>query len=287
MKSSLRYWTLKVLSLALSDRLHNFLGFVYYHHRLPGKRSIPDIVYNLKNDKRELSTPVRTFVSDKELMKVFVNGILGPGRTVPSLLVTDDLERLRALKLSEPAVVKSTHGSGHIQFVKDKSEIDLKLCEKWLEENYYRTYRERNYKYLKPKIIIEPLVFGQEEPIDYKMFFIDGGFIFLQLDFDRQTAHTRMFFDRDFSPLGFSMKYPVAKHENFSTYRPENLNQMIEAGAELAKQFNGLIRIDFYTDGFNFYIGELTNCHGSGWEKIIPPEKATVVEQILSRTLRG
>jgi hypothetical protein len=287
MRNIKKFFIKFIQKIIVFDYLYNLLGFIYFHRRLPNKTNIPDIVFRIKNDKKELSSPIRVFVSDKYLMKIFVSGVLGEGHTVPTIHITEDIKTLNNVNISETVVIKSTHSSGHIQLVQDTKVIDLDMCEKWLNENYYSLYREYNYKFLKPKIIVEPLVFKMTNPVDYKMFFFDSKFIFMQLDFDRQKYHSRMFFDSKFCPLGFSMKYPVSKHENYDYWKPDNLSEMLLAGTQLAKHFNGLIRIDFYTNGKEFYVGEITNCHGSSFEKIIPKEKEALVEHIVKDVINA
>ena len=43
---------------------------------------------------------------------------------------------------------------------------------------------------------------------------------------------------------------------------------MLEAAAKLAKGFS-FIRVDLYTNGTDFKVGEITNCHGSGMQTLL------------------
>ena len=44
------------------------------------------------------------------------------------------------------------------------------MIKRWFSSNYYNRSREANYKLLKPKIIVEELLFNDENIKDYKFF---------------------------------------------------------------------------------------------------------------------
>ena len=93
-------------------------------------------------------------------------------------------------------VVKPTHASGLVHFVKD-TDFDKSDFIDWLSLNYYNVSREANYRYLNPKIIVEEPVFGRKDVDDIKFFCVNGQVKVIQWDFVRHTNHTRMFYDRN------------------------------------------------------------------------------------------
>ena len=65
------------------------------------------------------------------------------------------------------------------------------------------------------------------------------------------------------------MSYPSS---NITTSKPKKLNEMIEVARELSSFFT-IVRIDFYTDNTNFYVGEITHCPESACGRIMPSKK--------------
>jgi hypothetical protein len=67
---------------------------------------------------------------------------------------------------------KPTHSSGQVRIVKNYIENEALKAELkgWLKFDHYVRSRERNYKNLKKKVIVEPVIFGETDLVDYRFF---------------------------------------------------------------------------------------------------------------------
>jgi hypothetical protein len=263
------------------DYLVSLVIFMRFQRRLPKVHEglYNDSLFYLKTTG-EILDPLRVFVSDKEFVKTYVREKVGDAYNVPTLDVVHSLEEALSYVFPEHCVIKPTHMSGPVMFRKHGSEVDYTLFEKWFAANYYRWGREANYKHLKPKLIIEPYIFGQSEVEDYKFFCVNGKPCVIQVDGTRHTRHTLNFYSTSWEDLPFGVAaFPKAS----PVKRPDNLEEMLEIAAKLSKDFN-LVRVDLYSDNKSVLVGELTNCPGNTQMCFIPRESG---EKEMSHLLFG
>jgi hypothetical protein len=149
---------------------------------------------------------------------------------------------------------------------RENGPIDFEEIQRWFNSSFYRVNREANYKNLKPKVIVEPLIFDSDNLSDYKIFCFKGKPKLIQVDVDRLLNHTRKIFDLDWNEMPFSLGYPLSKRQ---IEKPENLVKMLEVAGSLACHFN-FVRVDLYSNGEECYVGEITNCHGNAGENFMP-----------------
>jgi hypothetical protein len=109
-------------------------------------------------------------------------------------------------------------------------------------------------------VIVEPLIFGQFAPEDFKVFCWRGVPRLIQVDISRFGKHVRAYFDPEWKRLPFTMNHPAAEA---SVARPPALDVMLELAAKLSTPFT-FIRVDFYARGSQVMVGELTNCPEAG-----------------------
>jgi hypothetical protein len=100
---------------------------------------------------------VLTQIADKAAVRSYVESRLGP-QVLPKLYYL--MTRPNTIpfdQLPDRFVVKPTHGSGWVQIVTDKSELDraalIETCTGWLNQNYYEITREWVYKNIEPRIV--------------------------------------------------------------------------------------------------------------------------------------
>lgn len=250
------------------DTLFYYLQFIRAHGRLPQKRlSFNDLLFQLKASER-IDSALLGFISDKQLVKLFVRSVVGEEFNVPTLSILKNEAEVRNYDFQKNCVVKPTHASGEVIFTGSDGNVNRSKVISWLKYDYYKKTRERNYRNLEKKIIVEPLIFGRSDNLDYKFHCYHGKVRLLQVDTDRHVNHTRAFFKRDFERLPFSIGYPISE---VKVSRPENLTRMIEI-AECLSSYFPYIRVDMYTDGERFLVGELTNLHGNAHEPFFPLE---------------
>lgn len=248
------------------DRLFSLIEFYRGNGRLPRTDMLfNDYLYRLKNSD-EAMNPLRAYVSDKEFLKNYVTAKIGPEYNVPTLKVLHSMDEARNYDFPKRCCIKPTHLSGVVILREDGEEIDFEEIQNWLGRNYYYSGREKNYRYLKPKIIVEPLIFDSTDNEDIKFFCYKGVAKFLQIDFARATDHRRLYFDRDWVKQSFSRQVPMSDQ---GYERPANLDALLTVADMLSDPFE-FIRVDLYTDGEKIHVGELTSYPGNGKIPFIP-----------------
>lgn len=261
----------------LGDRVVSYINFIMNNNRLPKKQlTLNDVLYRIKTTD-EIIDPLRVFVSDKEFLKVFVSATIGPKFNVPTLDVIRDISVLEHYPFPANCCIKPTHASGEFIIRKDNEPLDINRLKSWFRLNYYGQTREANYKSLKPKIIVEPLIFGGAHVEDYKFLCYQGVPKIVWVDLDRHVRHRRKVFDADWNELDFSITKTRSK-DPFK--KPKNLSEMLEVASKLAAQFS-FVRIDLYSDGNSILVGEITNCSGNAGERFLPPEGEAKAARIL------
>jgi hypothetical protein len=261
------------------DRLFLTLQFWRDHKRMPRRSggTLNDAYFHI-NTSDAILDPVRVFVSDKALVKEYVTAKVGAQHNVETVAVLDSFEAARDFAYPADCVIKPTHMSGEVILRRGGSPVDLDTLRRWFQSNYYDTSREANYRYLRPRVIVEPFIFGRDNVEDFKIFCLHGRPLVVQVDFDRYTRHTQNLYTTDWELLPFAITCPMGP----GFPRPRNLAQLLNLAARLSKEFS-LMRVDLYTNGQSILVGELTSLHQSGRGQFVPPTG----EAIMSRLFFG
>ena len=230
-----------------------------------------DRLFKMKTDGTFLE-PLRQFISDKELMKLYVGGAVGWEYNIETFQVLRRPDEVDTLELGRiPCVLKPTHACGPVLFITDPEEtVDRDVLKGWFNLDYYKSSREQNYKFLRPKVIVEEFFSadGQTIPNDYKIFCFNGVPKVVQIDSGRFHQMSRMLYDTNWNRLPFTIIYPGRGKDD---PKPAHLQKMLEIAARLSQPFS-FIRVDMYYDGNNIKVGELTNSPGSANANVIPHE---------------
>ena len=257
------------------DFLLNISLFFYSHRRLPNRKwNFSDQIFWQKCDVRYNLSPLVCLTSDKYLVKLFISYVIGERFCVPTLDIVDTNELNSTVFYDREVVVKPRHLSGFVTFYNAGDPVDQTRYRDICSRNHYEYFREMNYKYLPKGLIVEPILYGDRNLNDIKIFFYNGKLLFLQMDSDRGNDHRRLIFDKNFRSLEISLKYPVNKHLRL----PSNIATICDLIQPLGSFFSRWVRIDCYTDGNDIKIGEITHCHGSSLERVIPAEGQSVFE---------
>ena len=259
------------------DRLVSVIQFFRFHKRLPNKSmSYNDVLHRIKTSD-ELLDPLRVFVSDKEFLKLYVKAVVGDEYVVPTLDVLRSKAAVDAYEFPAQCCIKATHTSGRVILRKQGEPVDRALIKSWFDVNYYLVGREANYKLLKPKVIVEPILFGSWNLQDYKVFCLNGTPKLVQVDVDRYIKHKRKYFDAQWNELPFSIKYP---RSDKTIPRPQNFDEMLSVAARLSKDF-GFVRVDLYSDDKNVRVGEITHCADNADGSFKPASAEKLVSDFL------
>lgn len=249
------------------DYILNYMKFIEDHKRLPRSRNyFNDYLYSIKNSN-EILSPLRQFISDKYLLKIYVKSKLGDKYNVPTIAIFESYEDLKKFSFPADCCIKPTNASQAVILRKNNEPIDVKKTEKWFELDYYRLTRERNYKYLKPMVIVEPLIFDSKNLMDYRFFCYNGEAKLICIDIGKFSGYKRVFYNRNWEKQEFSLRYPIYEGD---IEKPNNLNEMIKVVEILSSDFD-FVRVDLYSDGASCLVGEITNCHAAASQNFIPP----------------
>ena len=219
------------------------------------------------------STPIKTRLADKFLVRDWVAEKIGEEYLIPLLGVYDYFEEIDFDKLPNQFVIKCNHGCGYNIIVKDKSKLDLNevkaKLDKWMTENFaFKWGVELHYRDIPPKIIIEKFMDdGTGDLRDYKFTCFNGEPEFIWMDSDRHSEHKRNLYDLQWNQLDYKVN---SKYSTFpSPEKPECLEEMVELARKLSADFN-YVRVDFYIINNRVYFGEMTFTSSSGTEDICP-----------------
>lgn len=266
-----------ILDTEIVDRAIALKRFLAVHRRLPKNQNIfNDYLYKIKTSKK-ITDPLRVFVSDKEFVKIYINSVVGEKYNVPTVAILNSPRDVYEFNFPENCCIKPTQASGEVIIRTNNSPVDLEKVISWFALNYYKTTKERNYKTLIPKVIVEPLIFGKTDLTDYRIFCYMGKPKLISLDIGKYSSYTRAFYDTEWNEQSFSLGYPKAECK---IPQPENLKEMLYIAERLSMNFD-LIRIDIYSDGTDCYVGEITNCHASAGQSFIPKSAEKIASKMI------
>ena len=213
------------------------------------------------------STPIKTRLADKYLVRDWVKERIGEEYLIPLLGVWDNFDDIDFSKLPQKFVLKCNHGCAYNIIVKDKNKLDYektkKRINKWMGRDYGKRSYEMHYSNIKRKIIAEEYIENINDDLyDYKVWCFGGKAHYIQFLSERNTNGLKMaFYDRDWNKQNFVYSHPLDK-KIFP--KPKQLNLLLDLAEKLAKDFSH-VRVDFYiTNSGKIYFGEMTFTSCSG-----------------------
>jgi len=219
------------------------------------------------------STPIKTRLADKFLVRDWVKEKIGEEYLIPLLGVYDKFEDIDFSKLPDRFVIKCNHGCAYNIIVKDKSKLDLAevkaKLDKWMSENFaFKWGMELQYKDIPHKIIIEQYIENKHsggDLYDYKFWCFNGRVEYIQFLSERNVDGLKSaFYDRNWKKQHFTT---TAKLDPKTIDKPDNLDDMIKLVEILSKDFN-YVRTDLYRlDDGTVYFGEMIFTPASGISK--------------------
>lgn len=190
------------------------------------------------------------------------------------------LDEFNITQIPESCVIKMNNGYDRNIIIKDgiiltgefkgetlaaKEEELKKITALWKEP--FDPIGQPHYKYIKPQLYIEELMYPIPE--DYKFFVFHGRVRIIQMDTGRFDSHCRIYYDRHWNrtqcrdiartPCGEDVHFP----------KPDNLKELIEAAEKLAPPIE-FIRVDLYNIDGKILAGELTFTPAAGTQDIVP-----------------
>lgn len=217
------------------------------------------------------STPIKTRLADKYLVRDWVEERIGSEYLIPLLGTWDSFDEIDFDSLPDRFVLKCNHGCAYNLIVKDKSKLNMEDARRkitmWMGENFaFKAGLELHYSAIPHKIIAEEFIenvgSGDGDLYDYKFWCFDGKVKYIQFLSGRNTNGLKMaFYDLDWKKQEFVYSFPL---DTKDMPRPENLDEMIAVAEKLAAGFNH-VRVDLYRmDDGKLYFGEMTFTSASG-----------------------
>jgi hypothetical protein len=259
------------------DKFISFLQFRLSHGRWPGRRqTLQDALLALKVGDEILSCD-RVRTTDKELAKGFIEEHAGPGLAVPTIAVLRSKQEAGTYAFPRRCVIKPTHSSGSVIIRRDGEPVDINRITGWFDHNYYRVWREANYRDLTPKVIVEPVVFDADPNTELKVFCHRGRAKAIKCYLGAPANTTSMLFTTKWQPLHATLGTPVSPAVRA---RPDVLERVVAIAEALAAPFS-LIRVDFYWRGKDLFVGELTHVDHNATGKVFPREATDRISRII------
>lgn len=235
------------------------------------------------------TTPLKTILADKYLVRAWIKGKIGEQYLVPILGVWDRFEEINLKELPDSFVLKANHGSGWNVVVKDKSKVDWEAVRKkfdcWLSVNFaFLAGFEMQYKDIPPKIIAEEYIENEDGNLyDYKIYCFQGKPEYIHLignrNFDTHCAK-EAFYDVNWVLQPFICG--IYSRYDESIQRPSNLNEILRVAEILSEGFS-YVRVDMYElSNGEIKFGEMTFTPGSGFYQWNPPE----MDKVLGEKIR-
>lgn len=214
-------------------------------------------------------SPLMPMLADKVLAKAFIAEHFGADLITPNLFAGSRLPPRSERNWAAPYVVKTNHGWASNVFVHgapdwDHIEADV---DRWLGGVHGRQFGEWLYARIEPQVLVEPMIEGVDDLIDYKLFVFGGRMELVRVHTGRRTDHRVTFYDRDWARQSFGMIYP---QDQESVPRPLSLDRMSEVAEEIGRRFP-FVRVDFYEIDGRPRFGEVTFYSDSGYGVFDPP----------------
>ena len=231
------------------------------------------------------STPLKTRLTDKYLVREWVKEKIGEKYLVPLLGVWDKFDDINFDKLPEKFVLKCNHGSGWNIIVTDKSKLNLadakQKIDQWMNTDFsVCAGLELHYRPIERKIIAEEYLENNNDDLyDYKVWCSNGKADYVMFLSERKKHLKMVFFNREWQKQNFVYSHPM---NDQIIPKPENLNEMLDLAEKLAKDMSH-VRVDFYrlNDG-TLKFGEMTFTSASGNCGWNPPEQDKIMGDLIT-----
>ncbi len=219
------------------------------------------------------STPLKTRLADKYLVREWVKEKIGEEYLIPLLGVWEKFDDIDFDKLPEKFVLKANHGCGWNIIVKDKNKLDKVVAkqkfDEWMHTNFaFISGLELHYKNIKPLIIAEEYIESVDKSaIDYKFLCFNGKPELCWVSNKFGDIQERSFYNMNWEMKDIQLIEKGKEQAKIPVEKPNNLDEMINIARKLSQGFVQ-VRVDIYklNDG-TLKFGEMTFSSASGASK--------------------
>lgn len=201
--------------------------------------------------------PLAAICADKYAMREYVKEKGCQELLIPLYGVWETTEDIPFEQLPDSFVMKCNHGCGMNLICRDKTKLDKEKMNlqlnMWMKWDYWRRSAELQYKHIPRRIICEKYIGKKEATLpDYKVMCFNGEPQYI-LYCDGRENHLRY--------INYSMDWELLPYndleEDVQIPKPFDLDKMIAYAKVLSKDFPA-VRLDFYQEEGQWYIGEMT-----------------------------
>jgi len=165
--------------------------------------------YNEKVGWRILNdpNPLIKLTTDKLAARDYVARKVGTDVLIPIIGVYEHAADIPWADLPSQFVLKASHGCEMTLIVYDKDAVDqsaaIRKAAGWLKQDYYELSRERAYRDIPRRLVIEKLLLDDQGrvPPDYKILVFHGRAALIRVHNDRFGDHRVNYYDREFVPI--------------------------------------------------------------------------------------
>lgn len=290
----MRYFHPKRMFRNIVRSLHDAVFYSFlYDRRIIEKTATEQLGYvcNLRNPvtfndkinwlKLHDNSRLAATLIDKEAVKSFVAGVVGPQFIIPTIAAGfKSASEINWDALPDRFVIKCNHDSGSTLVCRDKFDFDRGVAAEKLDAALLRNpgknlTRAIVCKKIKPSILVEELIEPEsgDDLRDYKFFCFGGKVRCFKVDFGRAAGEHRANYyspQGELQPFGEQVCPPDTTKD---ITLPGNLQEMIEIAEKLSSSVDrAFLRVDLYNTGSRVYFGELTYYPAGGYGKFIPEE---------------
>lgn len=246
----------------LLDMCYKSRGLYYTKMRRMEKSELVTIQDKLNYLLIHESPDMKSKIADKILLHDYSIKKLGKDICVPIIKIYDNANDIKLEDLPDKFVLKCNHGSGMNIICDNKTEFDLNLAKKrlnqWKSINYGLKFNEFQYLNIDRKIFAEQ--FLQKDIEDYKIYCFHGNckFIRVQKHLEGLPYRLNNYYDLNWKLTEIETGLSNCKRmPNIIYEKPKNFDLMIEYAEKLSEDF-AFVRVDFYNINGKIYLGEMT-----------------------------
>jgi len=177
----------------------------------------------------------------------------------------DDPEQIPWDTLPDKYVIKCNHGCDYNIICTDSKKLDkesaINQLRKWMKEKYWLKAAETNYKFIKPRIIVEKYIETNagKFPIDYRFYCTKGEVktcLLMHYSDENYEHHNsyHIYVDENYMPLDIGQSL---EESDQLPEKPKNYQEMWNYAKILSKPFP-FVRVDLYSCDGKTIFGELT-----------------------------
>ena len=218
------------------------------------------------------STPIKTLLSDKYLMRDWISEKIGEEYLVPLLGTYNEFKDIDFEKLPNKFVIKCNHGNGYYINVKEKSQLNLTEAkikvDKWMNENYaFHSTLDLEYRDIKHKIIIEKYIDNNVDLKNYEIYCFNGIPKLVMAESQKYQYPLLNLNNLNSNYLSFKVK---TGYKIFSSLKKDKyIVKMVDLASILSVGFT-FVKVDFYKINDKIYFNKMAFTTSSTIEDIIP-----------------